>query len=121
MRGRDVQAIAARAADNMPWTTRGNPFGSDWEVFKTRGKVFLLLTDVKGEPVTILKCEPDYAAALRGSGLGITPGYHMNKRHWITITDGAQVSAGLVEDLVRGSYELVLPKRARRARSIEPD
>ena len=35
-------------------------------------------------PVVILKADPDDAAALRKQYADITPGYHMNKRHWIT-------------------------------------
>ncbi len=77
-------------------------------MFKVWGKVFLLLTDVPGEPVAIMKCEPDLSAALRGSHEAITAGYHMNKRHWITIHGGLDVDRTLVDELVQSSYQLVV-------------
>ena len=37
-----------------------------------------------------LKCDPEHGEVLRGEHPAITPGYHMNKRHWITVTlDGS--------------------------------
>ncbi|RAP70179.1 hypothetical protein ACZ87_03018 [Candidatus Erwinia dacicola] len=46
----------------------------------------------------------------------IHAGYHMNKRHWISICAGEQISEGLIKQLVEESYDLVvagLPKRLR--------
>jgi predicted DNA-binding protein (MmcQ/YjbR family) len=47
------------------------------------------------------------------------PGYHLNKRHWLTVTvNDDAVSTDLVADLVAGSYELVvagLPRSKQRA------
>jgi predicted DNA-binding protein (MmcQ/YjbR family) len=43
------------------------------------------------------------------------PGYHLNKRHWITITLGGDAPDELVRDLVQDSHDLVRPRpRARR-------
>ena len=41
------------------------PFGPDWEVFKVRDKVFMLMTDVTGEPIVILKTDPEDSKALQ--------------------------------------------------------
>jgi predicted DNA-binding protein (MmcQ/YjbR family) len=46
--------------------------------------VFMLMTEVPGRPVVILKAEPGEARALRENNSHITPGYRMNKKHWIT-------------------------------------
>jgi predicted DNA-binding protein (MmcQ/YjbR family) len=105
--GAEVQQLASRTASQLAGATHEQPFGPDWDVFKVAGKMFLLLTEARGEPLTILKCEPEYGATLRDSLQAITPGYHMNKRHWITIHGGAEISEGLVEDLVCNSYRLV--------------
>ena len=43
-----------------------HPFGPDWEVYKVCGKVFMLMTDVPGRPVVILKADPGEAQALLG-------------------------------------------------------
>ena len=48
----------------------------------------------------------------------IRPGYHMNKKHWITIYSGQEITLELVKDLVIASYDLViskLPKHQKKA------
>ncbi|MFH9005014.1 MmcQ/YjbR family DNA-binding protein [Streptomyces afghaniensis] len=67
----------------MPPRPRGapsqleHPFGPDWEVYKVRGKVFMLMTEVPGRPVVILKADPGEAHALREQYSHITPGYRL--------------------------------------------
>ena len=61
-----------------------------------------------------VKCEPELAVALRDSYPAIRPGYHLNKRHWNTLTLDGSLSGDLVRDLIEDSYDLVvsaLPKR----------
>ena len=44
------------------------------------------------------------------------PGYHLNKRHWNTITLDGSLPDQFVRDLIEDSYALVvsaLPKRTR--------
>ncbi|HEX2810210.1 MAG TPA: MmcQ/YjbR family DNA-binding protein [Kineosporiaceae bacterium] len=63
-----------------------------------------------------LKCDPDFAAALVREHPAITPGYHLNKRHWITLDLGGDLPDELAEDLLVDSYDLVvdgLPKSRR--------
>ena len=46
----------------------------------------------------------------------ITPGYHMNKRHWNTVVLDNSLPSKLVRELIDHSYELVvasLPKAER--------
>ena len=38
-----------------------------------------------------MKCDPDIGEALRAEYESIVPGYHLNKRHWITVTLGGDV------------------------------
>jgi len=60
-----------------------------------------------------VKCDPEIGEALRDQYESIVPGYHLNKRHWITITLGREVPDARVRELVLDSYELV----AKRDRS----
>ncbi|MFF4171952.1 MmcQ/YjbR family DNA-binding protein [Streptomyces sp. NPDC001744] len=91
------------------------PFSPETSVFKVAGKVFAL-SALDSEPLRInLKCDPDEAVRLRGEHPAIVPGYHMNKRHWNTVTVG-ELPAGLVRELIEDSYDLVvagLPKAVR--------
>jgi predicted DNA-binding protein (MmcQ/YjbR family) len=84
MDGSTLHVTAADCAQQLPGARLEHPFGPDWEVFKVRGKVFMLMTEVPGRPVVILKAEPGEARALRENNSHITPGYRMNKKHWIT-------------------------------------
>jgi predicted DNA-binding protein (MmcQ/YjbR family) len=93
------------------------PFGPEHSVFKVGGKVFAI-TALDRAPLEVsVKCEPELAAQLRHSYLAIRPGYHLNKRHWNTITLDGSLPDQLVRDLIEDSYDLVvsaLPKRVRQ-------
>jgi predicted DNA-binding protein (MmcQ/YjbR family) len=92
------------------------PFTPGTSVFKVAGKMFAL-SALDRLPLTVsLKCEPDLAVALRDSYDAIRPGYHLNKRHWNTVTLDTGLPDQLVRDLIEDSYDLVvsaLPKRTR--------
>ncbi len=114
--GMTLQEVAMRTAAGLPAVTHIHPFGPDHEVFKVAGRVFMMATDAPGEPIVTVKCEPLLAEALRCEFETITPGYHMNKRHWISIAAGRGITERLVQDLVADAYELViagLPKSER--------
>jgi predicted DNA-binding protein (MmcQ/YjbR family) len=92
------------------------PFGPAHSVYKVAGKMFAL-SALDGTPLEVsLKCEPELAHGLRDSYPAIRPGYHLNKRHWNTITLDGSLPDQLVRDLIEDSYDLVvsaLPKRVR--------
>jgi predicted DNA-binding protein (MmcQ/YjbR family) len=94
------------------------PFSEGVSVFKVRGRMFAL-SRLSAEPLSVsVKCDPDLAVELRAANPAIQPGYHLNKRHWITIALDGSVEGDLLDDLVDGSYDLVvakLPKRTRDA------
>ncbi|MGI5482867.1 MmcQ/YjbR family DNA-binding protein [Streptomyces lavendofoliae] len=91
------------------------PFGPETSVFKVEGKMFAL-SALDARPLTVnLKCDPEIALRLRAEHPAIVPGWHMNKRHWNTVSV-AGLPARLVRELVEDSYDLVvagLPKATR--------
>jgi predicted DNA-binding protein (MmcQ/YjbR family) len=100
---------------SLEQATETFPFGEETSVFKTsgNGKVFAL-SALDGNPLEVsLKLDPEDSVALRAEFPQITPGYHLNKKHWITIDLSGAVPDDLVEDLLRGSHDLVRPKRPR--------
>lgn len=100
----------------LPEVTEGFPFGEETLVFKVSGKVFCLMS-LEAYPVSFnLKCEPSRAVELREKYDAIAPGYHMNKKHWNTITLDGSLSSSLLEELVRHSYAQVVAglKKAER-------
>jgi predicted DNA-binding protein (MmcQ/YjbR family) len=120
MNGSTLQKTAADCAEELPGAQLEHPFGPDWEVFKVRSKVFMLMTDVPGRPVVILKADPDEALALREHNSHITPGYHMNKKHWITLEGGEGVDEELTRELVTDSYRLVVSHLPKAEQPVDP-
>lgn len=113
-----LQARSATRADELPATERTHGSNGDWELWKVGGKVFMLHTAMPGEPVVIVKTDPADGVSLRDAHDQITPGYHMNKKHWNTLNLGGRLPAALIRELIDHSYQLVvasLPKKAREA------
>ena len=92
------------------------PFGPDHSVFKVGGKMFALSTLERTPLEVSAKCEPELALQLRDTYTAIRPGYHLNKRHWNTITLDGSLSDQLVRDLIADSYDLVVSALPRRTR-----
>lgn len=99
------------------------PFNESTSVFKVEGKLFALSAlDVTPLRVS-LKCDPELASQLRATHPAITPGYHLNKRHWNTVELDGSVPDQLVLDMIEDSYDLVvsrLPKAKRERLGWSP-
>jgi predicted DNA-binding protein (MmcQ/YjbR family) len=97
-------------------TTESFPFDEDTLVFKVNGKIFALIS--LSEPHTVnLKCDPDYALELREHYPEVRSGYHMNKKHWNTVSLLGQLSNDFLRELIDHSYDCVvrsMPKKDQR-------
>jgi predicted DNA-binding protein (MmcQ/YjbR family) len=93
------------------------PFGDEVAVFKVAGRMFALVSLGPAPGSISLKCDPALAAVLRGRYAAITPGYHLNKRHWNTVTLDGSVPDEEVLELVGHSYDLVLAGLTRTQRN----
>lgn len=104
---------------SLPQAIETFPFGAETSVFKTsgNGRIFALVA-LGSVPLTVsLKCDPEDSKALREEFPGeITPGYHLNKKHWITVVTGSHVDDELVGQLIRESHALVRPRVPRAPR-----
>ena len=89
------------------------PFDEYVLVFKVNGKIFILIS-TNTHPVTInLKCEPERAIELREQYPSVQPGYHMNKKHWNTVTLDGSIPPKEIFAMIDHSYDLV-------ARTVKP-
>ena len=92
------------------------PFDEVTLVFKVCNKIFTLSGLENNPPKINLKCDPERAISLREEYDGIiTPGFHMNKKHWNTV-EITQLPKDFLEDLINHSYDLIvasLPKKIR--------
>lgn len=100
---------------NKRGVTEGFPFDSKTLVYKVGDKMFAL-TDVDEFISINLKCEPTMSLDLRERYEGVRPGWHMNKKHWNTVSVNSDVPVTLLKELIDCSYHLVfdsLPKRIK--------
>lgn len=99
---------------SLPEVEETLPFGPDTLVFKVQGKVFLL-AGLDQSPVSFnVKCDPEKAVDLREAYPAVQPGYHMNKKHWNTVTADGSIPTSLLKEWIRESYELVKPRAKKK-------
>lgn len=99
----------------FPGTTEETPFGPEALVYKVRGKMYALVA-WEADPLTIsLKCDPDQALFLRDMYPAVQPGYHLNKRHWNTVTLDGSIGDAEIASMIADSYDLVVRKNLTRA------
>ena len=112
-----AQELAA-ACLALPGAVEERPFPDpEVTVFKVGGKIFAI-TRLAGDPLRVsLKCEPDLAEQLRASYPAITPGYHLNKRHWNTVALDGSLPWRLVLDMIEDSHDLVVESLSRAKRA----
>lgn len=92
---------------SMPNAVLDYPFGEGVAVYKVKDKMFALIQEGK-EPVRIsLKCDPQLSEKLREEYETVMPGYHLNKKHWITVLLTGQLPWDEVQGLIRLSHQLV--------------
>jgi predicted DNA-binding protein (MmcQ/YjbR family) len=110
---RDVVIAACTA---KPGAAEDYPFGEEVAVFKVAGRMFALVPLGETPGSVSLKCDPGLAISLRARYAGVTPGYHLSKRHWNTVMlDGSVPDQELLE-LIDHSYDLVVARLTRAQR-----
>lgn len=95
---------------SMKGATEDMPFDETTLCFRVGGKIFAI-TDIEDRPVKVnLKCDPEKAIELRELYEYITPGWHMNKKHWNTVNLESGITDELTRELVIESYDLIFKK-----------
>jgi predicted DNA-binding protein (MmcQ/YjbR family) len=102
---------------SLPGSVEEYPFGPHVSVYKLSGKIFALLSTDKDPREISLKGKPEEAELLRHMYEGIRPGYHLNKRHWNTVTLDGSVPEDVVLEMIRDSYSLILSALPKAERS----
>ncbi|KUL40897.1 MmcQ-like protein [Streptomyces sp. NRRL F-4489] len=113
----DANALRALCLE-FNGATEENPFPRAPEIstFKVGGKIFAL-APLDADPLTVsLKCDPETALRLRAEHPEVVPGYHLNKRHWNTVSLAGALPDRLVRELVEDSYDLVVASLPRSQR-----
>lgn len=90
-----------------PRVVEALPFGNDTLVFKLEDKIFLLIS-LKGSSSFNVKCDPEKAISLREQYPEVKPGYHMNKKHWNTVSMRGKLTVHQLREMIDDSYSLIL-------------
>jgi predicted DNA-binding protein (MmcQ/YjbR family) len=95
--------------------TESFPFGDDTLVMKVMGKIFAL-SNLEGDFSMNLKCNPELAIELREKYTAVSPGFHMNKKHWNTVNIDNSISDALVLEWIDHSYSIIVEKLNKKDR-----
>lgn len=101
------------AVEKMPFTASSDKYARDVLCFYIGDKWFCFV-NIAVFDFCCIKCEPDKIQELQDSYMGITPAWHMNKKHWISVHFDSDMSDEKIEELVRRSYEMVASKKRKR-------
>ncbi len=107
---------------SLPCATERCPFGPDILALEIGGRMFCLMALDGQWNFYNLKVNPDYGVELCDRYSGIRPGYHMNKRHWISVDFYGDVADAIQKDLIVHSYcqtARKLPKKVKAHLGIE--
>jgi len=93
--------------------TESFPFDENTLVFKVVNKIFAL-TNVEAFSFVNLKRDPEKSYELRGSYDGVLGAYHMNKRHWNSVSTAEDIFDQLMAELIDHPYDLVVQKLIKK-------
>ena len=94
-------------------TTEEMPFDENTLVFKVLGKMFAL-TNLENFEYTNLKCNPEKAMVLRENHTEVSPAWHMNKKHWNSVSFEGDLSDKQIEQWIEDSYNLVVKNMPKK-------
>lgn len=99
-------------------STEDMPFGPECLVYKVCGKMFALLM-WQETPLRInLKANPQQIDLQRTMFPCITPGYHMNKRHWNTVILNGDLTDAQLTGFIDDSYRLVVANLTKKEQAV---
>ncbi|CAM8679412.1 MmcQ/YjbR family DNA-binding protein [Leclercia sp. M-A074-M] len=114
MDSKTLAACAKQVALELPFTEQCWPFGPDYDVFKVGGKIFMLIGVAHGRLHVSLKSDPQKSLLNQQIYRSIEPGYHLNKKHWISVYAAEDITPELIADLVNDSWHLVVDKLPKK-------
>ncbi len=112
----DLEAVR-QALLKLPGARQDQPFGPEVLVYKVGMKMFAILAWEKSPLEVSLKCAPDNALFLREHFPAVRPGYHLNKKHWNTVTLDGSITDSDIEKMILESYELVYGSLSKIAKA----
>ncbi len=109
-------AIVKAALDAKPGAVAEPATVAGTSLYKVKGKMFAILA-TRGTANISLKCDPHLAEVLREQYAGVGHRYHLDRRHWISVTLDSDIPAPEIVRLVDQSYDLVRANLTRAQRA----
>jgi predicted DNA-binding protein (MmcQ/YjbR family) len=100
------------AKEKLPFKKATSDYDSNLLVFSVVDKWFCFV-NIEVLDFCNLKCNPNESLELQEKYDGINSGYHMNKKHWISVYFNKDVPDSKIKELIKISYELVVKKLKR--------
>lgn len=102
---------------SLPGAVEDYPFPVAVRVFKVGGKIFAMTgMDDAPESVT-LKGSPEDNEIDRAEYPAVRGAWHMNKRHWNTVTLDGSIPDEVLTEMIQASYALVVHRLTRAIRA----
>lgn len=102
--------------DAFPFAKATSDYDREILVFYVGDKWFCFVNAVACDFCN-LRCDPERIAELQAQYEGIGPGWHMNKKHWISVRFASDVPESLLRELVARSYELAKQHLTKKQRA----
>ncbi len=103
------------AHEKMPFDKATSKYDHNLLVFCVLDKWFCFV-NIDVFDFCDIKCVPEQVEELQERYEGIRPGYHMNKKHWISVYFNRNVPDSKIKELVRQSYDLVVASLTKKQR-----
>lgn len=103
--------------EKMPFPNVPDKYSQDVLCFYAGNKWFCYV-NIEVFDFCCIKCRPDETGELQTQYLGITPGWHMNKKHWISVYFNQDVPDEKIRQLVQESYNIVVGSLTKKEREM---
>ena len=103
--------------EKMPFPNVPDQYSRDVLCFYVADKWFCFV-NIEIFDFCCIKCNPDESGELQTEYIGIRPGWHMNKKYWISVYFNEDVSDDKIKELVSKSYDIVVKSLTKKEREM---
>ncbi len=103
--------------DKLPFGKAASEYDRNLLVFYVLEKWFCFV-NIDVFDFCNIKCKTEQIEELQEMYEGIKPGYHMNKKHWISVYFNSDVPGSKIKELVRQSYDIVVSSMSKKEREM---
>lgn len=99
--------------EKMPFLNVPNKYSRNCLCFYISNKWFCFV-NIEIFDFCCIKCAPNESGELQSRYVGITPGWHMNKKLWISVYFNQDIPDNMIKTLVKHSYDIVVNSLSKK-------